>query len=66
MSAPNVPALEEGWRAFMRNERRERIATAVLSGFAACDNAGSWGSADAAFHAVIWADALMKELEKPL
>lgn len=43
-------------------ERRERISTAILAGFAA-DNAMHSGP-DAARMAVMWADALIAELDK--
>lgn len=60
-----------GWPAEFAKERRERIATAVLSGFAALSS-GSRMAEDliplpafaAAMAAVRWADALIAELDK--
>ncbi len=47
----------------INKERRERIATAVLSG--ACSCYGKEDGAEAAKVAVAFADALIAELDKP-
>ena len=46
-----------------RHERRERIATAVLAGFAS-DSKYLLDSDEAAREAIDWADALIAELDK--
>lgn len=64
------PSDPKGWRMYISPEaaeanklhRRERIATAVLAGFAA-DHHG-WRAYDAVNVSVEWADALIAELDK--
>lgn len=67
----DVADLVRGVAADIGRERRERIATAVLAGFAANSHGSSpWMrdgrciAGDPAKEAVSWADALIAELEK--
>lgn len=60
-------AWASGWKLHderKAKERCERIATAVMSGFAASPLTSGWKGKNAARASVMWADALIAELDK--
>ena len=64
--ADDVPTFAQGLkliRAERIDARRERIATAVLAGFAAAPDTGDTGGRILARDAVEWADYLIEQLD---